>query len=137
MRIGPPKFPPNWFWLFSGLRRWLWFGEAVVGVEVVVAQVLIRKAVELVGAALGVDRDRGAGRASIFGRIRIGDDVELGDDVYGRVSGLGAEFLHIFRESVVVDAVEDEVVLQRVDAVDVKVAGAASRRGTTLLRDSG
>ena len=73
------------------------------------------------------------GAAAILSRIGIGDYVEFGDHVDGGMSGLGAQFLHVLGKCVVVDAVEDEIVLQRVDAVDVEVADAAGRGRAALI----
>src|ERR1700733_1040423 len=87
-------------------------GEEVIGVEVVVAQVFEQQAVHRVGPALRIHRNNGTGTAAIFSRVRIGDDVEFLDDVDRGVRRLRAQFLHVLRECVVVDAVQDEIVLQ-------------------------
>ncbi len=86
-----------------------------------------------VGARLGRDADRGARRAPVFRRVRARDDLELLDCVHRRARDLRRQLLHVLGDAVVVDAVEQEVVLQRTGAVDVDAAGAAERRAAALL----
>ena len=117
-------------------------GEEVIGIEIIVAEVLEQQAVHLVGPALRIHGNNGAGTAAVFSRVRIGDDVEFLDHVDRGMRCLRAQFLHVLREGVVVDAVEDEVVLQRVHAIDVEVArapggGVAALLGVSADLDSG
>ena len=89
---------------------------------------------ELVGAALGGHDDRCARTASVFRRIRVGNDLELLDRVHRLVHYLRAQLLDVFRDGVIVHAIEDEIVLERADAMNVDAAGAARRRAAALLR---
>jgi hypothetical protein len=87
--MGPPKFTPNWLRLKVGF----WKGDDVAGVadrggleeaggvEVGVADELVERGVEFVGAALRGDVDGGAGGAAVLGALVVGHDLELGDGV--------------------------------------------------------
>ena len=110
--------------------------EEVVRVQRVVAEVVVGGAVELVGARLGGDADGGARRASVLGRVGRGHDLELLDGVDGGARHLGGQLLHVGGDAVVVDAVQQEVVLQRAGAVDVDPPGAAERGAAALLREA-
>jgi len=108
-------------------------GDVVVGVEDAVSEIFEEQAVEFVGATLGGDVDSCAGAASVFRGVGVGDDFEFLNGVDGGAGGFGGELLDVFGEGVVVDAVEDEVVLQGVDAVDIEAAGAACSGLPALL----
>src|SRR6185436_1450805 len=62
-----------------GLGRAGLLREVVDGVHRLVAEVLVAGAVDGVGARLGRDADRRAGRPSVLGRVRAGHDLELLD----------------------------------------------------------
>ena len=86
-----------------------------------------------VGAGLGVDDDGRAGRPAVFGGVGARDDLELVDRVHRRPRQLRGQLLHVGREAVVGDAVEQEVVLQAAIAVHADAAGAACRGAAGLL----
>ena len=115
------------------LRRVGALREEVDGVERLVAEVLVGGAVEVVRAGLRRDADRGARRASVLGRVRAGHHLEFLDRVDRRPRDLGRQLLHVLGDGVVVDAVEEEVVLERSRAVHVDAAGAPERRAAALL----
>jgi hypothetical protein len=46
----------------------------------------------------------------------------------------GAEFLHILRNRVVIDSIEQEIVMQGMNAVDVEIVHAPRARRAALLR---
>jgi len=91
-----------------------------LGVEVLGAQEVEGRAVELVGAALGHHVDDGAARAAVLGR-RVGrHDAELGGGIHVDVHGV-ADGLRV----VVVDAVDLVVVAALAAAVGGRIAGLA------------
>ena len=112
-------------------------GEVVKGVKVLVAHVLVCRAMQLVGSAAGVHGDHRARSSAILGRVRIRDHIELRDHIHRRVSRLCAQLLHILGKGVVVDAVQKEVVLQRMNAVDVETSRAPGRGCTALIGVAG
>ena len=69
MTIGPPMVTPNWLRCSAGLlKRGRTLAENVAdGVEIGVAQELVRRAVELVGAGAHDDVDDGAAHAAVLG----------------------------------------------------------------------
>ena len=98
--------------------------EEAGGVELGAAHELPRRAAEGVGAARIGDVDRRAGRASVLGAHVVGDDLELADRVRRRLHHLVREALVAGAVGVVVDAVDQEVVEGRAQAVDVERAFA-------------
>ena len=107
--------------------------EVVDGVERLVAEVLVGRAVEVVRAGLRRDADGGARRASVLRRVRAGHDLEFLNRVDRGPRDLRRQLLHVLGDAVVVDAVEEEVVLERPGAVHVDAAGTAERRAAALL----
>src|SRR5262249_45566425 len=100
-----------------GLGQTAAVGEKVVGIKVLVAQVLVGKYVNVVGSAPGADGNRRAGAAAVLRGIRIGDDVEFLEGIHRGVGTFRAQLLDVLGERVVVYAIQNEVVLQRVDAM--------------------
>jgi hypothetical protein len=87
--------------------------KVLPGVEVVVAQELEQRAVEVVRAGLNLQVDHPAGRAAILGRVVAGLKAELADGLGGGDHHGQAE-----HDGVVVDAVDHPVVLVGRLAVD-------------------
>ena len=108
--------------------------EVVDRIHRVVAEILVGGSLEVVRARLGRDADCRARGASVFRRVRARHDLELLDRVDRRPRHLRRQLLHVLRDAVVVDAVEQKVVLEGARAVDVDAAGAAERRAAALLR---
>jgi len=100
-------------------------GEEIVCVEKLVAPVFVSIAVKLIGSALCRHDHRSTGTPAILRRIRIGDHLEFLNGVHGWAGRLCTQLLDIFRKRVVVNSIENEIVLQRVHAVNVKRPGAA------------
>ena len=107
--------------------------EVVDRVEALIAEVVVERAPEAVGARLGRDADRRTRRPAVFSRVRAGDDLELLNRVHRGARHLGGQFLDVLRDAVVVHAVEEKVVLQGARAMDVDAAGPAKRRAAALL----
>src|SRR5205823_5909632 len=99
--------------------------EEVVGVEDSIAQKLVRGPVIRITAALCRNADQRTRATAVLSRIRIGAHLELLNRVHRWAHDLGRQLLNVFRNRVVVHAVEDEVVLQRAHSVDVGSAGAS------------
>ena len=130
--IGPPKLKPNWLRLKVGF----WKGtvmpvlptmsglEEAGRVQVGVADELVQRRVEVVGAAQRGHVDGGAGGAAVLGALVVGDHLELRDGVGRDGDDLVVEALVALAVSVVVDAVEQEVVEHAALAVDVVRARA-------------
>ncbi len=116
-----------------GLGEALAIREEIGRVELAVAKVLVREPVDLIGPALGDHADGGAGVAPVFGRVRIRYDLELLDGVNGGADDLSGQLLNIFGDGVVVDTVENEVVLQRPDAMHIESAGASGAGSAALV----
>jgi hypothetical protein len=91
--------------------------EEVVGVEAVVAVELPGAAVELVAPRFERGVEHRAAGAAVLGAERAGEDLELGDGVDGRLDHVGHAAQEVDVAVVVVDAVEQVVVLGRLDAV--------------------
>ena len=88
---------------------------------------------DLIGPAFGGDVDGRAGIASKLGGVRIGDDLEFLDRIDRRPHHLRGQLLDVFRYRVVVDPIENEVVLQRSHAVNVKPARAPEAGPAALI----
>ena len=86
--------------------------EPVVGIELVVAQILIHAAADVARPRLDRDVDVGAGAATIFGRV-VRRYAELTDGVHGRGADARAHVHHV-----VVDAVDGVVAVLLALAVD-------------------
>ena len=104
-------------------------------VQLGVAVELPCRSAEPVGAALVGRIDRRAGAAPVFGAHVVGDHLELGHGVGRRLHHLVREALVRRAVGVVVDAVEQEIVEGRAQAVDVerplarrRAAGVERRR---------
>ena len=91
---------------------------------------------ELVRARLRAHADGGARRAAVLRGVRARHDLELLDGVDGGARDLRGQLLDVLRDGVVVDAVEEEVVLDRAHAVHVDAAGAAEGGAAALLREA-
>ena len=117
--------------------------EEAGGVEVGVADELVDRGVEVVGAAVRCDVDGGAGGAAILRALVVGYDLELRDGVGRNGDDLVVEALVALAIGVVVQAVEQEVVEHAALAVDVIRSGAdqtvdgAGRGGGRRLARSG
>src|SRR5437870_3153865 len=96
------------FWLLKATP----VGKKVVRVKELVAQIFIRDAMNLIGAPLRGHGDRRAGTAALLSGVRIGDHFDFLNRVDRRARSLGTQFLHVFRERVVIDSVKNEVVLR-------------------------
>ena len=90
------------------------------GIEELIPQIFVGEAMKCVGTAFGTDGNGCSGAAAVFRGVRIGDDVEFLNGVDRRVRSFRAELLNVFRDGVVVDSVEHEIVLQRVNAMNVE-----------------
>ncbi len=101
--MGPPMLPPYWFWRSSGL----WSGrlEEVAGVEDVVAEVLVDRAMELVRSRAGDDVDDTARRTASLGRVAVGLNRDLLNAFDVRLDADGADDAFV-----VVDAIDHPVV---------------------------
>ena len=91
--------------------------EIVGGIEFFIAQELPNVAVDLICARLDDGIHDGAVAAAKFRAVGIGLDLELGDGVHRRLHHVGSPVEDVAQVGVVVDAVEQEVVLQRACAV--------------------
>ncbi len=98
--------------------------EAVDGIKLFIAQKLPEVAVDLVGARLDDGVHDRAIAAAEFSAVGIGLDLELGDGIDRRLDHIGGTVEHVAQVRVVVDAVEQEVILQRAGA-----AGAEAESG--------
>ena len=107
--------------------------EEIVRVELVVPQELVGGAVHVVGARFGGHADGRAGRFAELGRVRARHHLELANGIDRRPRYLGGQFLDVLGNRVIVEAVEQEVVLQRSDAVNVDASRPAGRRAAGLL----
>ena len=108
-------------------------GEEVVRIERLVAEEVIARAVERVRAGFRAHDDRRTGRPAVFSGIRAGHHLELVDRVHRGARELGGQLLHVGREAVVGDAVEQEVVLQAPVAVHADAASTACRGAPGLF----
>src|SRR5580704_10441430 len=79
---------------------------------------------EAVGSALRGDVDGGAGGAAVLGALVIGHDLPLGNRVGRNGDDLVVEALIGLAVSIVVHAVEEEVIEDAALAIDVIGAGA-------------
>src|SRR4029453_19665606 len=110
--------------------------KKIAGIELVVAVVFERRAMEAVGTRLGYDVHDAAGGAADLGRVDIGLDPHLGDGIDGWLDDQRAD-----EPLVVVHAVEQLIVLVVERAVDrnrrrlatVVGAGAPPPRGRNPL----
>src|SRR5579859_2641370 len=98
--------------------------ESIVGVKFFVPQEFKNVAVKLIGAGLDDGIHDGAVAASEFGAVRIRFHLEFGDGIYRRLHHIGGAVEHVAQIGVVVNAVEQEIVLQGARAV-----GAETRAG--------
>src|SRR6266478_282438 len=104
--------------------------EGVGGVNLFVPQKLEHVAVDLVGPRFDDGVHNGAVAAAEFGIVRIGLNLKLGDGVHGRLHHIGCAIEDVAQVRVVVDAVEQEVILQRASAVGAEAeAGFDARTG--------
>ena len=110
--------------------------EVGVRVELLVAQVVVGRAAERIRPRLGRDRDRPARGAPVLRGVGARHDLELLDRVDRRARDLRRQLLDVLRDRVVVDAVEQEVVLERAVAVHVHAAGAARGGAAALFREA-
>ncbi len=94
------------------------------GIEIGVAQKLVERGVELVGAAAGGNVDGRAGGAAILRAFVVGNHLELGDGVRRGLDDLVVEALIALAVGIVVHAVQQIVVEHAALAVDVVCAGA-------------
>src|SRR5215471_2867921 len=99
--------------------------EEVICVEQSITPEFIDSAVEGIGAAASRHIDGGTRAAAVLSGIWIADDLKLLNCVNRRPDYLRSELLDVLGNRVVIDAIQDEVVLQRSDAVNVDAAGAA------------
>ena len=67
--------------LENSARFALLIEEEIVGIEIIVAGVIVGSAVDIVGAALGDNADDAAGIAAVFGGVGAFDDAEFSDGV--------------------------------------------------------
>src|ERR1700686_1393980 len=91
--------------------------EGVGSVNLFVPQKLEHVAVDLVGPGFDGGVHDGAVAAAEFGAVGIGLDLKLGDGVHGRLHHVGGAVENIAQVRIVVDAVEQEVILQSAGAV--------------------
>src|SRR5205823_2721306 len=71
-------------------------------------------------------------RAAVLGGVGIGGDLELLYRVDRRPHHLRSQFLYVLRDRVVVDAVQQKIVLQRVHAVNADTARASETGAASL-----
>ncbi len=88
-------------------------------VQLVVADVLIERAVELIGAALGDDVDYSASSSANVGRVVIGQHANFADGVDGGTDTDGSD--------------ETLVVIQTVDQIVINDVGLSVRRDRRAL----
>ena len=79
---------------------------------------------DLVGAGFDDGVHDGAVATAEFGAVGIGLDLEFGDGIHRRLDHIGGAVENVAQIRIVVDAVEQEVILQRPSAV-----GAEAVRG--------
>ena len=91
--------------------------EVVDGIQFLVSQKLPHVAVDLVCARLDDGVHDGAIAAAEFRAVGVGFDFELGDGIHRGLDHIGRAVKHVAKIGVVVDAVEQEIVLQRAGAV--------------------
>src|SRR6185503_18130058 len=63
-------------------------GEEIGPVELIVPQKLVEAPVEFIRSGLGGDNNLAAHAVAVFGGVVIGDNLEFGDRVDGRLRGL-------------------------------------------------
>ena len=80
MITGPPKLPPKSFATLCGLLAA--FGAVGRGIEELILQILVRRAMERVGAALGYGGD--LTRLTVLGIVIYTIDPNFGDGFGGR-----------------------------------------------------
>ena len=96
--------------------------EEVAGIEGVIAQEFVDRAVQLIGSGLRDDENLCAGAFAIFGAVGIGEHVEFADCVDAEQLLAGAAGLHVvFRRAGEFDAVQQEEILLRAVALDCEV----------------
>ena len=105
-------------------------GEEIVGVELVVAQELIKTAVESVGPGLSQQIDHGPARAAHFRGVAVGIHLHLLDHVDGRPQEEG-ELLAL----IVVHPVDQLIVEYLVQAVGSDVGGLAPLVGARAAQN--
>ena len=108
--------------------------EIRIGVEILVAEKLEKSPVELVGSGFHVDHDRPAQAPAEFGWQHVGEHLEFGNGV-----GIRQHRRLIVVGSVIVDAVQQEVIVLDTVAVDrhqrVLVGGVGSLRHISASRE--
>ncbi len=130
---GPAQVPAKLIANVLRLCEALPVGKEIVRVRVTIAKIFIKRAVVFVRAALADHADHRAA-AAVFGRIGIGDDLELLQRVHRRTSYLRGQLLHVFRDRVIIHAVQKEVVFELADAMHVESAGTAGTGAAALVR---
>ena len=104
--------------------------ERVGGVHLLVAQEFPDVSMNLVGARLDDGIHDGAVAASELRAVRVGLNFELGDRIDGGLDDVGRTVQDVAQVGVVIDAVEQEVVLQRACAVGAEAeCGFDARSG--------
>src|SRR5262249_11832931 len=98
------------------------------GVQIGVAQKLVRRAMELVPAGAGRRADDGATSPPVLRAVVIGDDLKLRHGIGRWLRDLIGESLIAGAVGVVVDAIQQEVVIRAAHAVHVERAFPRSRR---------
>ena len=79
--IGPPMVTPNWLRCSVGFWNAAAAEDEADGVQVGIAQELVRRAVKLVGAGPQRRVDHAAAHAPVLRAEVAGDDLELGERV--------------------------------------------------------
>ena len=102
--------------------------EGVNRVDFVVAQKLPQVAVEPVGARLDDRVHDGAIPAAEFRAVGIGFNLELGDGIHGGLDDISGSVEDVAQIRIVIDAVEQEVILQRPRAVRAEAIGGFDTR---------
>src|SRR5208337_1017152 len=105
--------------------------EPVKRVEFLVAHEFKKIAVKLIGAGLNDGVHDGAVAASEFGAVGIRLHLELGDGIHRGLHHIGGAVEHVAKVGVVVNAIEQEVVLQGTCAVGAE-PGAGFRARARL-----
>ena len=83
---------------------------------------------DLVGAGLDDGVHDGAVAAAEFGAVGVGLNLKLGDGVHRRLDHVSGAVEDVAQVRIVVDAVEQEVVLQRAGAVGAEPVGGFDAR---------
>src|SRR5882762_6706695 len=86
--------------------------KEIVGVEDAVAKEVVDCSMKFIATALGSDANERPGAAAILRGIGIGAHPKFLDRIHRWPGHLRGQFLHVLRDRVVVDTIENKIILQ-------------------------